>query len=105
MSELIVILCTAPDEATAEKLGRGLVEARLAACVNAIPGAKSFYRWKGKIESDSEVQLLIKTRPDHFDEIVRWLEEHHPYEVPEIVALPAERVSGPYLQWAIAQLE
>ena len=105
MSELIVILCTAPDEATAEKLGRGLVEARLAACVNAIPGVKSFYRWKGKIESDSEVQLLIKTRPTHFDEITKWLKTHHPYETPEIVALPAARVSNTYLQWAIAQLE
>ena len=105
MSELIVILCSAPDEAVAERLARGLVEAHLAACVSAIPGVKSFYRWKGKIESDSEVQLLIKTRPDHFDEIVRWLEEHHPYEVPELVALPADKVSDAYLQWAIAQLE
>ena len=105
MSELIVIICTVPEEATAENLGRGLVEARLAGCVNAIPGAKSFYRWKGKIESDSAVQLLIKTQPDRFDEIVRWLEEHHPYEVPELVALPADKVSDAYLQWAIAQLE
>ena len=105
MSELIVILCSAPDEAVAERLARGLVEARLAACVNAITGVKSFYRWKGKIESDSEVQLLIKTQPDRFDEIVRWLGEHHPYEVPEIVALPADEVSDAYLQWAITQLE
>ena len=105
MSELIVILCTAPDEAVAETLARGLVDARLAACVNAIPGVRSFYRWKGKIESDSEVQLLIKTQPAHFDEITKWLEEHHPYETPELVALPAARVSNTYLQWAIAQLE
>ena len=105
MSELIVILCTAPDEAVAERLARGLVEAGLAACVNAIPGVKSFYRWKGKIESDSEVQLLIKTQPKHFDEITKWLKTHHPYEVPELVALPADKVSEDYLQWAIAQLE
>ena len=81
------------------------LDAHLAACVNAITGVKSFYRWKGKIESDSEVQLLIKTQPDRFDEIARWLEEHHPYEVPEIVALPADKVSDAYLQWAITQLE
>jgi periplasmic divalent cation tolerance protein len=105
VSELIVILCTAPDEAVAERLARGLVEAHLAACVSAIPGVKSCYRWKGKIESDSEVQLLIKTQPDRFDEIVRWLEEHHPYEVPELVALPADKVSDAYLQWAITQFE
>jgi periplasmic divalent cation tolerance protein len=101
---LIVILCTAPDEATAEKLAQGLVEARLAACVNAIPGVRSFYRWQGKIESDAEVQLVIKTRPERFSEIAKWLEEHHPYEVPEIIALPTEAVSDAYLEWAIASL-
>ncbi|MBW2379853.1 MAG: divalent-cation tolerance protein CutA, partial [Deltaproteobacteria bacterium] len=60
--QLIVVLCTVPDEAIAEKLAKGLVDDRLAACVNAIPGVRSFYRWQGRTESDTEVQLLIKTR-------------------------------------------
>ena len=84
--DLLVVLCTAPDEATAEKLAKGMVEARLAACVNAIPGLKSFYRWQGKLESDREIQLLIKTRRARFDELAAWIEANHPYEVPEIVA-------------------
>ena len=73
--DLIVILCTAPDEATAEKLGRGLVEQRLAACVNAISGVKSFYRWQGKIEADDEIQLIIKTQPTRFDEVAAWIND------------------------------
>lgn len=101
--QLVVILCTVPDEATAERLARGLVEGRLAACVNAIPGLKSFYRWQGKIESDTEIQLLIKTRRERFDELAAWIRANHPYEVPEIVAIPAERVSEAYLAWAVEE--
>ena len=101
--QLIVILCTVPDEATAEKMAKGLVEERLAACVNAIPGVKSFYRWQGKIETDTEIQLLIKTRAERFDELAAWISENHPYEVPEIVAIPAARVSDAYLAWATEQ--
>lgn len=102
-NELLVVLCTAPDPVTAEKLAKGLVDARLAACVNAIPGLKSFYRWHGKVESDSEVQLLIKTSRDRFDELAEWIEVNHPYDVPEIVAVAAERVSESYLAWALGQ--
>ena len=101
--QLVVILCTVPDEATAEKLAKGLVEERLAACVNAIPGVKSFYRWQGKIESDTEIQLVIKTRSEHFDKLAARISENHPYDVPEIVAIPTERVSEAYLAWAVDQ--
>jgi periplasmic divalent cation tolerance protein len=102
-NELIVVLCTAPDDPTAEKLANGLVEERLAACVNAIPGVKSFYRWEGKIEVDAEIQLLIKTRRGRFDELAAWIKAHHPYDVPEIVAIPADQVSDDYLTWAVEQ--
>jgi periplasmic divalent cation tolerance protein len=102
-NHLIVILCTVPDEAAAEKLARGLIEGRLAACANAIPGVKSFYRWQGKIETDTEIQLVIKTRSERFDELAAWISENHPYDVPEIVAIPAERVSEAYLAWAADQ--
>jgi periplasmic divalent cation tolerance protein len=101
--QLIVILCTVPDEATAEKISKGLVEERLAACVNAIPGVKSFYRWQGKVEADTEMQLVIKTRSERFDELAAWISQNHPYEVPEIVAIPAARVSNAYLAWAVEQ--
>jgi periplasmic divalent cation tolerance protein len=98
-----VILCTVPDEATAQKLARGLVEERLAACVNAIPGVKSFYRWQGKLQADTEIQLIIKTRSERFDELAAWISTNHPYEVPEIIAIPADRVSNDYLAWAVDQ--
>ncbi len=100
-NELLVVLCTAPDLRTAETVARGLVELRLAACVNAIPGVKSFYRWQGKIEADDEVQLLIKTPRHRFDEVATWLKANHPYDVPEIIALDAEKVSEAYLSWAL----
>ena len=103
VNQLVVILCTVPDEATAEKLATGLVEGRLAACVNAVPGVKSFYRWQGKIEAETEIQLLIKTRSERFDELAAWISENHPYEVPEIIAIPADRVSDAYLAWAVEQ--
>ena len=103
VNQLVVILCTVPDEATAEKLATGLVEGRLAACVNAVPGVKSFYRWQGKVEAETEIQLLIKTRSERFDELAAWISENHPYEVPEIIAIPADRVSDAYLTWAVEQ--
>lgn len=102
-SSVIVILSTAPDEPTAAKLARGLIEERLAACVNVIPGVKSFYRWEGKLEADAEIQLIIKTRPDRFDAVAAWLKANHPYEVPELIALPAAHVSDEYLKWVIGE--
>ncbi len=102
-NELLIVLCTVPDETTAEKLAKGLVEQRLAACVSAVPGLKSVYRWRGKIETDAEIQLLIKTRRGRYDELAAWIRANHPYDVPEIVALAAEGVSDSYLAWAVAQ--
>jgi periplasmic divalent cation tolerance protein len=102
-SELIVILCTAPDESTARMLARGLVERRLAACVNAISGVKSVYRWQNSIEEDDEIQLVIKTQPGRFEEVAAWLADNHPYDVPEVIALPVGKVSEGYLRWAIGE--
>jgi len=101
--ELVLVLCTVPDAAAAEKLAKGLIDSRLAACVNAIPGLKSYYRWQGKVEVDSEVQLLIKTRRGRFDELSTWIEANHPYDVPEIIALSVDQVSNSYLAWAIQE--
>jgi len=101
--ELLVVLCTVPDEPAAERLAHGLIEARLAACVNAISGVKSFYRWQGNLEAEAEIQLVIKTRQAHFDALAEWIRDHHPYDVPEIIALPAARVSESYLAWVIGE--
>ncbi len=103
--ELIVIFCTVPDDETAERLAKGLVEKRLAACVKVIPGVRSFYRWEGKIEVGSEVQMLIKTQRSRFEAIEEWIHEQHPYEVPELVALSACDVAEPYAKWAVEQTQ
>ena len=104
--EPILVLCTAPAEGdTAAELAAGLVEARLAACVNLVPGLRSFYRWQGKVNDDGEVQLLIKTRRGRYDEVERWLGEHHPYDVPEIIALPIEGGARAYLDWLVEQTQ
>lgn len=98
--EAIVVLCTAPAAGDAAvELARGLVEARLCACVNVVPGLRSFYRWEGAVQDDAEVQLLIKTRRDRFDALAAWLSEHHPYSVPEILALPVVAGADAYLAW------
>ena len=101
--ELIIVFCTVPDDKTAERLASGLVEERLAACVKLIPGVRSFYRWEGKLEVASEIQLLIKTERSHFEAIDKWIHDHHPYEVPELVAVSASQVSDPYAKWAVEQ--
>ncbi|MEM7435005.1 MAG: divalent-cation tolerance protein CutA [Myxococcota bacterium] len=97
--ELIVVLCTAPDADTADRLAKGLVTAELAACVNVVPEVQSHYRWKGKLEVEREVQLIVKTRFGRFAEVKAWLEAQHPYDVPEVVALQAAAVNEAYGAW------
>lgn len=95
----ILVLCTAPDGEVGATLARGIVDAKLAACVSIVPGLRSFYVWRGEVHDEPEVQLLVKTRLARFEALRDWLKEHHPYEVPEIVALPIEAGSKEYLAW------
>jgi periplasmic divalent cation tolerance protein len=104
MSEHSVILMTAPDAACAERIARALVEERLAACVNVVPGVKSVYRWEGKVEESSEVMLVAKTRSALFPTLEARVRALHPYEVPEIVSLPLTAGSRPYLSWVDASV-
>jgi len=96
---MLVVLTTTPNMEEAEALARKIVEARLAACVQVLPPMKSFYFWENEIQVDSEHLLLIKTLPEKFDELKDFIEAHHSYSVPEIVALSAEKVSESYLGW------
>lgn len=105
MSDALVVLCTVPDEPTAERLARGAVEAGLAACVNVLGGVRSFYRWKGTLQDDRELQLVLKTRRDRFDALAAWITREHPYEVPELLALSVEVGGASYLKWLDAQLD
>lgn len=99
MSDVLVILCTCPDADTARTLARGLVERRLAACVNVLPEIRSIYRWQDGIEEEGECLMVVKTTGERYPDLTRWIEREHPYEVPEIVALRAGPVAEPYLEW------
>jgi len=94
-----VVLVTTPNRKTSEKLSKGLIHNKLAACVNTLPGLKSRYWWKGKIETAREELLLIKTNQSRLLKLIRWLKENHPYEICEIVALPISAGHKSYLNW------
>jgi len=99
MTDKIVILSTCANEEEAARLARALVEARVAACVNIVPSVRSVYRWKGAVEDAAECLLIIKSSRSLFDALRAVLEKLHPYELPEIVALPIVEGSPNYLNW------
>lgn len=98
-----VVLVTAPDAQVGARLARELVEARLAACVNLVSSVRSVYRWEGRVEDEAEVLLVIKTRAERFAALEARVRELHPYEVPEVLALPAAGGSRAYLDWVAAE--
>ena len=99
MSGARVVLVTAPSPEAGAALGRALVDERLAACVNVIPGLTSIYHWQGQREEASECLLLIKTDETRYAALERRVLELHPYTVPEVLALPVERGAPAYVQW------
>ena len=98
-----IVFCTVPNEVVAERLARGLVEQRLAACVNVIPGVKSFYRWEGEIQADDELLLKIKTTAAKREALFAWIAENHPYEVPEALSVRVEAGLPAYLRFVEAE--
>jgi len=98
----ILVFCTCPDEASAERIAGALVEEHLAACVNRIPGIDSTYRWQGKVCRDSEQLLLIKTTRERFEALRERIVALHPYELPEVIAVDIALGSAAYLEWIAA---
>lgn len=96
---VMVALTTTPSADVAESIGRSLVEERLAACANVVPGVTSIFRWKGSLERESEVLVVLKTTAAKVEALERRLVELHPYEVPELIAWPIEAGHGSYLDW------
>lgn len=94
-----VVLVTAPDAAAAEALVGRLVEERLVACGNIVPGLTSIYWWQGSVERAEEVLVMFKTTSAGAEALIRRVPELHPYEVPEVLVLPVDGGHGPYLQW------
>jgi periplasmic divalent cation tolerance protein len=98
MDDYIIVMVTAPEK-EAPSLARTLVEERLVACVNLVPGLRSLYWWQGKMEDEPEVLCIMKTRGALFDALRDRVRELHSYTVPEIIALPIIRGNEPYLEW------
>jgi len=103
MSDALLVLTNLPDAASARALAAHLVEARLAACANILAPCRSIYRWDGKLEDAEETPLLLKTTAARYPALEAAIRAHHPYELPEIVAVPIERGLPAYLAWVAAE--
>lgn len=102
--EAVVILCTAPDEATAQELAARVLGEKLAACATLLPGATSLYYWEGKLQQEYEVQMLFKSDRQHQQALLTYLKQHHPYQTPELLVLPVMAGDKDYLSWINASL-
>ena len=98
-----VVLVTAPDAETGARIARTLVEEQLIACANLVPGIRSIYRWEGRVADEAEVLLVLKTRASACAALAARVKALHPYELPEVVALPVVAGSEAYLDWVIAE--
>lgn len=104
-NNIVVILVTAPDGSVAEKLARNLLQERLVACANIVPGLKSLYWWSGAVEVSDEVLLLLKARSEDVAAVAARVKALHPYEVPEVVATAVVGGLDSYLEWVAAETE
>jgi periplasmic divalent cation tolerance protein len=103
-TDAIIAFTTVADEAAARMLADRLVAERLAACVQIVPGLRSVYRWEGAVRHDDEVQLVIKSVAGNVDAIAALLHEHHPYDLPELVAVRIDAGAQNYLDWIAAEV-
>ena len=103
--QYLVTFCTTPNKQVAKKLAQILVEEHLAACCNIIPSIISIYSWKGTVRNDQESLLVIKTTKNKFRQLEQRILENHPYEVPEIIALPIGEGNRSYLNWISEYVE
>lgn len=103
MTDILLVISTFPDMEQARQTGTSLVESQLAACVNLHPGWQSIYRWQGAVEKAEEVLALFKTTSDRYAAFEARLKELHPYEVPEVLALPVEKAASAYAAWVMAE--
>lgn len=95
-----MVLVTCPT-GKAEAIAEGLVEDRVAACVNVVPALRSVYRWKDRVQKDEEALLIVKSTRDRFDALKKAVLARHPYELPEVIAIPVDRGHVPYIDWVV----
>ncbi|HET7788537.1 MAG TPA: divalent-cation tolerance protein CutA [Myxococcales bacterium] len=99
MTDAMLVFTTLPSAEAAADLAKAVVGEKLAACANLLPAVRSIYRWQGRVQDESEVLVLFKTRQEHFERLKARLLELHPYEIPEVLAVPVEQGYQPYLDW------
>jgi periplasmic divalent cation tolerance protein len=97
--EYLLVLCSCPEASTAERIARVLIESKAAACVNVLPGMRSIYVWRGAVETSDEQLLLIKTSASVYPAVEALIRDQHPYELPEVIAVPIVRGLASYLNW------
>ena len=103
--QVVLALVTFPNETVAAQVARTLLEERLVACVNLLPGVRSLYRWEGRVEDDAEVLGVLKSASDRLESLTRRVVELHPYDTPEVVAIDPAAVEGRYRAWALGQVD
>ena len=103
MPQILIVFTNCPDEACANAIALALVEAKVAACVNILPRAQSVYCWQGSVESATEIPLFIKSTAANYLALEKIIRQHHPYDVPEIIALPVAHGLPAYLNWVAAE--
>lgn len=100
-----LVFTTCPNETVAEKIAQVLIQEKVAACVNIVPGIKSIYRWEGKVAQDTEVLLQIKSDSEHYAQLEKRIQTLHPYELPEILAVTLDTGAKAYLNWITTCLD
>lgn len=100
-----LVLSTCPDAETAEAVAKALVEQRVAACVNVIPGLRSFFWWEGRVDSEQEQLLVAKTHRSRYPDVERAIRSQHPYELPEVVYVPIGTGLSDYLTWIASSVD
>ncbi|MBZ0068648.1 MAG: divalent-cation tolerance protein CutA [Thiobacillus sp.] len=103
--EPLLVLTNLPDVASAEKLARALIESRAAACVNVLAACRSIYQWQGAVETATEIPLLIKTTAENYPQLEAIVRTQHPYDVPELIAIPITHGLPAYLDWLATETE
>jgi len=104
MEQVLLVMTNLPDLPAAQAMARALVGAKLAACVNILPGVQSVYRWQGEVEEANEVTLLMKTTQRRYAQLQQAIVAAHPYDVPEVIAWPLADGHPPYLHWVAAEI-
>jgi len=105
VGQYCIVLCTTPDQQSAESIAKQLVTERLAACVNIVPSITSIYQWNGNLEKSQEILLIAKSRTEMFDSVKNAILALHPYELPEIIGIPLQNGHANYLAWIDANID